>query len=265
MQRPFDALTTPTPRGDGLFDIDVPDGWQQGRGAFGGLVLAYLVRAVEATLSDPSRVLRSLTGELVGPLQPGPATVRVEILRAGSGVTTTAARVIQGGEVQAHAVIASGAPRAPFEQAPVLPRPTPPPWRDVPGTPMGPPAAPVFTPHLELRLDGPLPFTGVASDTRGWVRLRHPGADRGSAYLVALADSLWPSLLNGISEPRPIATLAFSFQRVRGLDGLDPDAPLYYRGRVLAGSDGYAVEQRELWGEDGRLVALNEQTIVVIR
>jgi acyl-CoA thioesterase len=62
-----------------------------------------------------------------------------------------------------------------------------------------------------------------------------------------------------------MATLGFTFQRIAGLDGLDPDAPLFYRGRVLAAQDGFAMEQRELWGEDGRLVALNQQTLVVIK
>jgi len=41
----FDALTTAAPAGDGRFLWDVPDGWQQGRGAFGGIVLAALTRA----------------------------------------------------------------------------------------------------------------------------------------------------------------------------------------------------------------------------
>src|SRR5204862_2789348 len=30
----FESVTTPRPEGDGRFLIDVPDGWQQGRGAF---------------------------------------------------------------------------------------------------------------------------------------------------------------------------------------------------------------------------------------
>ena len=49
------------------------------------------------------------------------------------------------------------------------------------------------------------------------------------------------------------------------LDGLDPEAPLFYRGRMLGGRDGYAVEARELWGEDRRLVALNQQIFAVMK
>jgi acyl-CoA thioesterase len=265
MATEFDLLTAVSPRGDGRYHIDVPDGWQQGRGAFGGLVLAYLVRAGEATIGDDQRLLRSLTAEIVGPVLPGAAEVEVEILRAGSGVTTAAARLVQNGEVQAHAVLACGRPRAAYELAPVLAPPPLPPWRELPVAPMGGPPAPTFTQHVEFRLDGPLPFSASKEvEVRGWVRFRAPGRDRGSPYLVAVADSFWPSILVASAVPRPMATLAFSFQRIDGNLGLDADAPLYYRGRVLAARDGYAMEQRELWGEDGRLVALNHQTFAII-
>jgi acyl-CoA thioesterase len=262
----FDALTTGTATGDGHFTLDVPDGWQQGRGAFGGLVLAAMVRAGEAVIADPTRILRSLTAEIVGPVLPGAAELRVEILRAGSGVTTAAVRLVQGGEVQAHAVLACGAPRGTFELAPVLAPPPMPPWREMTIAPMSGPPAPTFAQHVEFRPGGPPPFSASPEvEVRGWVRLRAPGADRGSPYLVALADSYWPSVLVALRTPRPMATLGFTFQRVAGIDGLDPDAPLFYRGRVLAAQDGFAAEQRELWGEDGRLVALNHQTLVVIK
>ena len=40
--------------------------------------------------------------------------------------------------------------------------------------------------------------------------------------------------------------------------------PLLYRATSPVLADGYCLETRELWGEDGRLVAINHQTIVVI-
>lgn len=257
----FDVLTTPVPAGDGRFTIDLPDGWQQGRGAFGGLVLATLTRAAEAVVADPERPLRSLTAEIVGPVQPGATELRVEVLRAGTGVTTVAARLVQAGEVQAHVVGAFGKARPTFSAAPALP----PPdlsrgWRDIAPIPVGPPMAPVFTQHVDFR------FVSQDDTAEGWVRLRAPGRARDAAYTVALCDCWWPALIDPrFDAPRPVATLAFALERVAPLDGLDPEAPLRYRARVLAGADGYAVEQRELWGEDGRLVALNQQTVVIMK
>ena len=265
----FDRISAVTPVGAGRFSVEVPDGWQQGRGAFGGLVLALLTRAAEAVVADAGRPLRALSGEIVGPVQPGPAAIAVEVLRAGTGVTAVAARLEQDGAVQAHAVVACGKARATYAAAPGLPAPSPPPWRSIEPAPVGPPLAPVFTQHLEFRVTGPLPFSGAraAGDERaeGWVRLRRPGEARDAALAVALIDSFWPALLASAPAPRPVATLTFGFQLVTPLAGLDPDAPLFYRARMLAGGDGYGSEMRELWSEDGRLVALNQQTIVVMR
>ncbi len=262
----LDLLTTPAQTAPGAFTIDVPDGWQQGRGAFGGLVLAMLARAAEATVADPERTLRTLTGELVGPVQPGRADLTVEILRAGTGVTTAAVRLAQGGEVQAHAVVAFGRARGAYEVAPQRAPFDPRPWREVDVVPLGPPLAPVFVQHMEMRPLGPPPFSGHGSAvTAGWVRPRVPGARRDPAYAIAMVDAWWPAMLTTATTPRPIATLTFAFAMVGELDGLDPDAPLFYRGAISAGRAGYAVEQRELWGEDGRLLALNQQTFVVMR
>ena len=43
----LEQASSVTDRGGGRFVGEIPDGWQQGRGAFGGLVLATLLRAIE--------------------------------------------------------------------------------------------------------------------------------------------------------------------------------------------------------------------------
>ena len=43
------------------------------------------------------------------------------------------------------------------------------------------------------------------------------------------------------------------------------DEPILHRGRVLSGRNGYVAESRELWSADGRLLAHNQQTVVIIR
>ena len=59
----LDVVTRPIPSGDG-FQLDVPAGWRQGRGAFGGLCIASLIRAIDARVGDPARRVRSITAEL---------------------------------------------------------------------------------------------------------------------------------------------------------------------------------------------------------
>jgi len=231
--------------------LAVPDTWQQGRGAYGGFVTGSMIRALEA--SAPDRPLRSLTAELCGPLQPGDATIELAVLRAGSAVTTATARVVQRGEVQAHGVGVLGRARADAEHRVALQPPALPPWREVAISPVA--GGPSFAQHFEYRV------VAMHGDILGWVRPRRPGGRRDAAYLAACIDAYWPTLLD-VARPRPMATIAFTFQPLALAAG---DAPLAYRGRFLAGEAGYFVEQRELWDETGRLLALNQQTFVVIK
>ena len=258
-------VTTPVRDGD-HYRLDVADGWQQGRGAFGGLVLAALTRAMDHALADPTSRLRTLSGELPAPTLPGPAELRVEVLRRGSAMATLAARLIQHGEVRAHAVGVFGRARAPVQWQTLVP-PSVPSWADVPvlagpGGALGPP----FVRHFELRSIGPPPFSR-ASEARctGWVRPRDPGPLRDAAYVVANADVYWPAAFAVLAAPRPMATVAYTLELIEPLDELDADAPLLHRAYGPAAVDGFCFETRELWGADGRLIARNHQSFAVIK
>jgi acyl-CoA thioesterase len=256
-------LLTPRPRHEGAFDVEVPDGWQQGRGLFGGLVTGFFVRAFEA--HRPGRPLRSLTAELCGPVQPGDATLTLDVLRDGNAVSTVTARLEQRGDVLAHAVGVLGAARAPGSDGVFVAPPALTPWRQLEPLPVEPPLGPEFARHWEYRTDSALPFSDAPRPVaEGWIRPKAPGSVRDAAFLAACVDAWWPASYAQAAAPRPMATIAFTFQPLGAFDGLDPDAPLAYRARVDALRDGYAVELRELWGEDGRLLALNQQTICLI-
>jgi hypothetical protein len=261
---PLELLTRLLPQGPGRFLADLPDGWFQGRGLFGGLVTAVLVRAAETTA--PARPLRSLTAELCGPTQPGLAEVVVEVLRPGSRVTTVAVRLVQAGEVQAHAVAVLGEDRpGPSPASLHLAPPTPGDWRKAEVlTAMGE-VGPAFARYVEFRPETPLFSGATVPATRGWCRFATPPGLGGPAYLAACIDTYWPAEYAVLEYPRPMATLAFTFQPLGTLEGLEPGAPHYFRSSVSAAAGGYAVENRELWGHDGRLLALNQQTMCTIK
>jgi acyl-CoA thioesterase len=255
----FFELSTPRRLGPDHFVLDVPDGHQQGRGAFGGLVLSALSRAALARAARDDQSLRTLTAELCGPVLPGEAQIRVELLRAGSGTSTLAVRLVQNDEVQTHAVVVLGRARA------REPRIDP-----------APPAMPAFERCKAVLESANLPpfarsFTywdtaeSGAAVASGWLRANDPGPVRDAPFLVGMADVWWPALLQTMPVPRPMATLTFTLDILGNCEGLAPDAPLYHEGRTLAVRDGWAPEQRTLWGEDGRLLAINHQTFVVIK
>jgi len=261
----FEELTTPRAVRDGVFVHSVPEGWQQGRGAFGGLVLATLVRAAEAAAHRADQSLRTLTAELCGPVRAGHADILVERLRMGSGTSTLAVRLVQDEQVQSHAVVVLGRDREPDPQYARVAKPVMIDWRNSALMPADP-TEPSFARFFDYRNTGPEPFAGGGEPyTSGWLRCHQPGRARDAAYIVGMADVWWPAVLSVMDRPRPAATITFTLDLVGACDGLAPDAPLFHEGRGLTARKGFAAEVRTLWGEDGRLLAINHQTFVVIK
>jgi acyl-CoA thioesterase len=266
---PVDDLllaTSPVPSGEsGRFTLDVDPGWLQGRGAYGGLVLGALTRAMEACEPEKERVLRSLTGEIAGPVLPGRADIRVTVVRRGNGVTVLRSELAREGETLAVATAVFGKKRnVAHAWSPTPPALTP--WRDVAVAPIGPPFAPDFAQFLEFRLTGPMPFSGTKeARAEGWVRTRRPLPSLGAPEIVALADAFYPAAFSIETAPRPMSTIAFTLQYFPPAEPLDPTEPLYHRANALAAHEGFLSETRELWTADGRLVSLNPQTFVCIR
>lgn len=261
--QPIDLLTAVEPLGPGRLRAVLPPDWMQGRGLFGGIIAATLVRALEQ--SCPDRGLRNLAMEIPVPVSPGEVTLELEVLREGNAVNTTAVRLIQDGELRAHAVGILGRTRMSDRDGLDMTPPAPRPWREVEVVPVQAPLAPEFTQFFEYRLTGPFPFTATEPVVEGWVKPKIAGTQRDVAYLAACIDSYWPAHLSREAGYRPMATASFNFQPRPHFEGLDPEAPFFYRARVLGTDGGYSIEFREIWGEDGRLLALNQQTFVIIK
>jgi hypothetical protein len=86
-----------------------------------------------------------------------------------------------------------------------------------------------------------------------------------AAYLAALSDAWWPTAFSRATERMAVATVAFTLQIVATPERIDPSIPLAFRGHGWLLHEGYCVEQRELWNEDGELLALNQQTFAIIK
>lgn len=250
------------------FEAQIPDGWQQGRGAFGGLVLGIVVRAARAFESDETRAVRTLSADIAGPVMVGPARVRVRSLRRGQSQTNLQIDVEQEGSVLTSALCTlSAARRVDLAEIPA----TPPEgarvaWEDAQPFPAGPPLGPVFAKNYEYRNVGVLPFVGAAERPANicYVREKRATGALDAASLVAMLDAPWPTLFSVVRRPYPLATVSFSAQFFPVGEALPAERALYSPGRMAIQHDGYCIELRELWSEN-RLVAMSQQTIAVLR
>jgi hypothetical protein len=245
------------------YQLDVAQGWRQGRGAFGGLVVGALIRAIEHRVADPARLVRSVTAELPGAVEHGTVDITVDLLRHGKNLSAVRAALTQQGEVRSHAValLAASRPSAATVAWNELAPPAIVPWAEL--APMIAPAE--FAQHFEYHLAEGTIFSGGPPRVLGWVRPRDPGAACDAAYIAALADAWWPAAFVKFTALRPCATIAYTLDIVSSLDGLDPAAPLVYRASSPVVADGYFVETRELWTADRRLLAVNHQTFAIIQ
>jgi len=257
-------VTSPVRLDDARFSFDVANGWQQGRGAFGGLVLGAMARALEQQLARPEWPLRALNAEIFAPVVAAPAAIDVEALRIGSGVATLSARLAQDGEIRARATAAFGKPRVTDRESVFLEAPAPPPFTGVDVLPIAPPVGPAFAQHLEYRPKSP-PWDSGHQRVEGWVRLREASLGMGAPEIIALCDAYYPAAWGTEPAPRPMSTLAFTIEIVAPLSGFSAADPFFHRASVAAAHDGFSVEFRELWDARGHLIALNQQVFVYVK
>src|SRR5262249_48875567 len=153
----------------------------------GGLVYGMLSRAMEQVVDEPARRLRTLTGDIAGPVMPGSATLRVEPLRRGAKQTNLQATLLQQDQPLATALGVFSASRD--VHPPVFSRgpparaagPQPPPH------PLEPPSGPPFGRAYEYRSTGPMPFAGGREAwTAGYLREKTVPTRRDAPSMVAL-------------------------------------------------------------------------------
>lgn len=264
MSSPFETHTRVTAIDPLRYAAVIPDGWQQGRGAFGGLVLGVLLRAMMGAESDAQRAVRSVSGDVCAPVLPGSVEVEVTVLRRGRALTNLDARMVRDGEVLARAsAVLSEARSLHLDATPDAP-PSARDWRSIEPATIEPPFAPVFTQHFEFRNAGPMPFSShPRAETDGFVseRVRPEALD--APALLGVLDAWWPAVFTSCDGPRAAVTTSFTAQFVADPSKLDASEPLRYRARAVAAWEGFSVEFRELWSGDA-LVALNQQTFAML-
>jgi hypothetical protein len=263
----FDAATAVHPRGDGVYDAMVEQGWDIGGNANGGYLIALAARAMADAVDRPPL---SLTAHYVSPGKVGPCEVAVEVIRAGRRMATASARLRAGGRDLLALLGTFGQQATPGTAGPSA----------IDGSP------PDLPPIEECIRAGPPPGAGESgfgdrvrghyrpadvgfrdgapsghADIAGWFEFAdHQRID--AFGLLLAADSFAPVVFNRPEFPVAWAPTLELTVHVRGVPAPGP-LRCRFRSRFIEG--GLFEEDGELWDSADTLVAQSRQLALVPR
>ncbi len=234
--------------------------WYQGRGVYGGLVFAQMVRALRSHTSFP---IRRLNVDMCAPVEVGEIEITVQEARRGMNSHFFYICALQDKKVVAHGSAVCGGKRVDSFDAHLHPAPE----LNVPTIPSIPPnpLMPAFTQHFEYwPTIGVFPFSR-SEDLRcgGWIRSRHDSTID-AEMVVALLDAWWPSVSLRLDGPRPMGTISCTVD-FSLVEPFEQSGPCLLENTCVEVHQGYAVENNVLWSSTGQVLARAQQNVVIIR
>jgi acyl-CoA thioesterase len=260
----FSTDTAVSALGSGRYAARIDRRWWIERGPNGGYLAAIVLRAIMAAVDDPERRPRTLTLHYLRPPAEGPCEVAVTIERAGRGMSTVSARLVQDDRCCIAALAALGVDR-PGPEVHDHPAPAVDPPDAVQPPPRSPDAPDIpFRHRFDQRPTiGGLPFmAGAVAETGGWIRTadEDPVDD---VLLAALTDAWPPAVFARLEERVGVPTIELTIH----FRGAPPQGATWclVRFRTQEVVSGYLEEAGEIWSTDGRLLAESRQLAVVLR
>ena len=254
--------TAVTRLSDSRWRADLAERWSSLVGIHGGYVAAIASRAVDEAVGDPRRPVRTLSAQFLRALRPGPVEIGVTIERRGQTMVFASARVHQGHRTSmlVRTTSAGGSANSlDYDDHRPRPRPARPPR-----------ATPRFLAEpvrhfeqVEVVMDPDVvPYSGGgAAWLAAWLRpLDDEPVD--TAWLIAACDILPPASFSMTAGPTRAATLDYTVHLPLADPSLrvSPGTYVYLDCRSPRAADGMAVENGELWGPDGTVLAVSRQT-----
>ena len=252
---------------------EVPEGWTQGRTAYGGLSAAYAVLAARREVADLP-ALRSLQVNFTGPVTGAPE-MSARLLRRGRNVASASVEgvVAKAGDatsvINALAVFGAARDSVLDVDMPAPDGTSAPEDADAFFPPEAARFAPRFFANFEVRFaGGHRPVSGAPEGRMlCWARHRDPAAhvsmDPGmaEAAFVCLGDVLPPSAFPMMRAPAPISSVNWTLNLLRPPD--TREGWFLVETLQTAARDGYSSQRMRFWNTDGRMVADGMQAVAV--
>jgi acyl-CoA thioesterase len=267
----------------GHWTAQVPRDWWSWAGPHGGVLAALNLHAA-GDAGPAGMTPRALSARFHRAAGPEPLVVRSAAERPGASTAIVTTETRQAGTTVLSTVTTLTAPRSgPLRQHV---RPPTPPAPDTCYTFQLPVDFVPFGAHLEIRpAGGALPLTGSdLAEMRAWLRLRasraiasggtephdRPGPDDrpppdggtlpvDAAVAVVLVDALPPGIFPLLTAPVAVPTVELSVHFHVDLEAAPVDDWVFAVQRNASCSDGWCVDETELWSRDGRLLVQGRQ------
>lgn len=241
----------------------IPEGWRQGRTAYGGVTAGLSLAAAQTQFPDLPP-FRSVTVNFIGPVTGDPIFTS-RLLRQGRNVTSVETEGRVDGKVISNCTFIFGALR---ESSIAVDFPAP----DAPAPescdPFTPKNAEAFVPNFFNRFDtrliaGARPMSGADEGyIRTWSRHHDEESRQGIASLLTLGDVLPPSAAPLFKAMGPISSVNWIFT-VLSDDPQTTDGWWHVESRLTAAAGGYSSQVMRIWNTDGELVAEGMQCVAI--
>ena len=251
------AILAGATRGEGSLSAVIPETWQQGRTAYGGLSTV-LALAAARRLADDLPPLRSATISFVSPLA-GAVEARATLVRRGRSTSFVDAEVAgaDGVGLKAGFVFMAARDSTIRHDDNPLPPVTDPDTAAVAFRKGGP----GFAANIEWRHAAAERRAGVP-ELLLWVRLRDRDGLDAEAGLLALADALPPGAMPLMTEPRPISSITWLINLLTPTPETG-DGWWLLRSTAHHAAGGFSSQHMTMWNRAGTCVAQGMQSVAI--
>jgi len=242
--------------------VKIPDGWRQGRTAYGGLTAALCLEAAKAQYPDLAP-LRSMQINFTGPVK-GDPLFEARLLRQGRNVTSVAVSALVDGNNVGEAQFLFG-----MDRDSVLNATLPTPDVGIPEAcePFAPPAAEGFLPAFFKRFEtklagGARPMTGAKEGyVLAWSRHVEDQSREGEAEFVCLGDVLPPAAFPMMRVPVMISSMNWTLNLINPPE--TEEGWYLVETRLSAARAGYSSQIMRYWNRAGLLIAEGTQSVAM--